>query len=319
MDIEWLERAASEFKQWQIKDIVAIQDGETKWEWHEGDGDRVSAIYSCTKSIISSLVGIAISRGELADVQQPLAEFFPQLEKDQDRRKLKIRLKHLLTMTPGFDWPDFDKPYWAMKRTDDAVKFILGRAMAHEPGEVFTYNSGASYLLSAILTQATGLSVYDYAEQHLFSKLSFRKPRWNRLHGIYEGGAGLHLASKDMAKFGQLYLQGGRWQGKQLVPSSWVEDSTRERHKGLMHYEPPIFGAYGYHWWMSGQGSKAEYYFAKGYGGQYIFVVPALRLAAAIRKEATGKADAIYSKRVLLDYLIPASSHKNAGDCQKDR
>jgi len=308
LDTERLTRGIPELKQWKIKDVIVSSASEQLWAWHDGEVDRVSTVYSCTKSFISALVGIALARGELDDLEQPIMDFFPLVGRSSDERKKRIKVKHLLTMTPGMDWPDFDKPYWAMKRTEDAVRYIVERPMAHEPGEAFTYNSGASYLLSAILTQATGMSVYDYADEHLFSKLGFRKPRWNRLHGIYEGGAGLHLAARDMAKFGRLYLQGGKWKGEQIIPQAWVEDSTSEHHKGLQHYEPRIFGSYGYHWWVSSKESNGimDYYFAKGYGGQYIFVIPEKELVVAIRKEATNKSEALYSKRVLNEHILPA-------------
>ncbi|MCQ6562085.1 serine hydrolase domain-containing protein [Paenibacillus mendelii] len=308
LDRRRLEERISEYQEWKIRDIVLIQQGAPAWEWHDGQDDRVGAVYSCTKSILSALIGIALKRGEIDDLEQPISDYFKQIHKDKDPRKKAIRIKHLLTMTPGFDWPDFDKPYWAMKRAEDGVQFVLDRPMAHDPGESFTYNSGGSYLLSAILNQATGVSVYDYASEHLFRKLEFRKPRWNSLAGIHEGGAGLHLASRDMAKFGLLYLQGGRWNAEQIVPEAWVRDSTVMHHKGYLHYEPPIFGEYGYHWWISSKehNGVVDLYFSKGYGGQYIFVIPAYELVAAIRKEPTGKSEAIYAKRLLFEDIIPA-------------
>jgi CubicO group peptidase (beta-lactamase class C family) len=296
-----------DFQSWKIKDIVIVHKGETAWRWHDNQTDRVGAVYSCTKSLLSALIGIAVGQGYIGGLDQPISEYFPELEDDADRRKRAIQIKHLLTMTPGFDWPDFDKPYWKMKRTSDWVRFVLDRPMAHEPGEVFTYNSGGSHLLSAILTKATGMPVYEFARERLFDKLGFRKPRWNSFGGVYEGGAGLHLSTQDMAKFGLLYLQRGQWKGEQLIPSSWVESSTTMRHKGLLHYEPPIFGAYGYHWWISPKehNGKVDCYFAKGYGGQYIFVVPELELVAAIRKEPEGKNNAIFSKMLLMEHIIP--------------
>ncbi|UVI27471.1 serine hydrolase domain-containing protein [Paenibacillus spongiae] len=308
LNLRRLEERIPEYRSWKIKDIVLVQHGVQAWEWHDGQDDRVGAVYSCTKSILSALIGIAIKRGEIDDVEQPISEYFMQIHRDKDSRKKAIRIKHLLTMTPGFDWPEFDKPYWAMKRAEEAVRFVLDRPMAHDPGEAFTYNSGGSYLLSAILSQATGMPVYDYADMHLFRKLNFRKPRWNSLHGIHEGGAGLHLASRDMAKFGLLYLQGGAWNGEQIIPEAWVSDSTSMHHKGYLHYEPPIFGAYGYHWWISSKehNGAVDLYFAKGYGGQYIFVIPERQIVAAVRKEPTGKSDAIYAKRLLFEDILPA-------------
>ncbi|MBW7461570.1 serine hydrolase, partial [Paenibacillus sepulcri] len=177
--------------------------------WHDKGEDRVGAVYSLTKSILSALIGIAIGEGCIQGVKQPIADYFAEVASAEDPRKRGILIEHLLTMTPGFHWPDFDKPYWKMRRTPDWVSFILDQPMAHTPGEAFTYNSGGSHLLSAILRKATGEPVYDYAKRHLFDKLGFIRPRWNSSSGIHEGGTGLHISAQDMAKFGQLYLQGG--------------------------------------------------------------------------------------------------------------
>lgn len=302
----WMERLQPHLTEWKIKDIVVMEQGRLLWEWHDKAADRVGAIYSCTKSILSALIGIAIAQGHIGSLEQPISDYFESIRRSTDERKRAITLKHLLTMTPGLEWPDFDKPYWSMKRKEDWIAFILDQPMAHEPGEAFTYNSGGSHLLSAILTQATGLSAFDYAQRELFGRLEFRRPRWNSSGGISEGGAGLHLSSVDMAKFGQLYLQRGRWNGEQLLPEGWVEQSTAVHHKGLLHYEPPIFGEYGYHWWLSAEehNGAADLFFAKGYGGQYIFVIPPLDLVAVIRKEPEGKSNAIYSKKLLFEHLL---------------
>ncbi|RAP78279.1 serine hydrolase domain-containing protein [Paenibacillus montanisoli] len=293
---------------WKIHDVIVLRRGELLMEWHDSGADRLAAVYSCTKSILSALIGIAIEEKYIGGIEEPISNYFPGLNTDE--RKSRILIKHLLTMTSGLEWPDFDKPYWKMKRTDDWIVFILSQPMAQDPGEAFAYNSGGSHLLSSILTKATGSSTYAYAEEKLFRPLRFRKPRWNSHDGVYEGGAGLHLTSNDMAKFGQLYLQGGRWEGDQLIPRSWVEVSTSVHHKGLAHYEPPIFGEYGYHWWISlqSQNGVADCCFAKGYGGQYIFIVPSLDLVAAIRKEPEGKSGAIYAKELLYKHIVPFCS-----------
>ncbi|MBB3113485.1 CubicO group peptidase (beta-lactamase class C family) [Paenibacillus phyllosphaerae] len=310
LDDKRIARHIPEWTAWKVKDVVLLKGDRLLIDYHESGSDRVGAVYSVTKSILSALIGIAIDRGELGTLHDSVSIYFPEHEDviDLDPRKRDIQIRHLLAMTPGFDWPEFDKPYWAMKRTDDWVRYVWERPMGHVPGEVFTYNSGGSHLLSALLRRVTGRDVYDYAEEHLFRKLSFRKPRWNHAGGVHEGGAGLHLSVRDMAKFGQLYLRGGRWGDEQVLPADWVAQSTKMHHKGFSHYEPPIFGAYGYHWWISSKEHNGEVdcFFAKGYGGQYIFVVPEVDLVAAIRKEPTDKSEAIYSKRVLFEHLLPA-------------
>ncbi|MBM7563295.1 serine hydrolase domain-containing protein [Paenibacillus sacheonensis] len=297
-------------REWSIKDVVVLRDGEPLWIWHEKGGDRLGAVYSATKSFVSALIGIAIDRGDLPSIDEPASTYFPALAEAADERYGRITLRHLLTMTSGLDWPDFDKPYWQMRRCDDWIGFILAQPMAHEPGGAFAYNSGGSHLLSAILAQVTGGTTYAYAQEMLFGKLGFKKPRWNSSQGIHEGGTGLHLTVSDMAKFGQLYMQGGEWEGNRIVSQAWVRASTTTHHKGLQHYDPPIFGTYGYHWWVSNaaHNGTVDCYFAEGYGGQFIFVVPTLSLVAAIRKEPEGKPSAMYAKRLLFEHIVPFCS-----------
>lgn len=305
---ERLEALQSACQAWKIKDVVVVKDGRFALDYHESGQDRLGSIYSCTKSILSALIGIALERGEIGSLEDAALDYFDDIQlTDDDPRKREIRIRHLLTMTPGFDWPEFDKPYWAMKRTGDWIRYVWERPIGHVPGEVFTYNSGGSHLLAAILRKATGQSVYDYADHHLFRKLGFRKPRWNESAGVHEGGAGMHMTSRDMARFGLLYLNGGRWADEQVVPESWVLESLKPHHKGFSHYEPPIFGAYGYHWWVSPQthNGHIDCHFAKGYGGQYIFIVPELQLVAALRKEPTDKSEAIFAKKLLFEHLLP--------------
>ncbi|WP_274650758.1 serine hydrolase domain-containing protein [Paenibacillus humicola] len=306
-DKPFIKANAEALKAWKIKDIVVLRGDELAIEWHESGLDKVAAVYSCTKSVLSALIGIAIEQGRIGGIRQPAGDFFGELKEDGDVRKREITIEHLLTMTPGFDWPDFDKPYWKMKRTPDWLRFVLERPMAHQPGTAFTYNSGGSHLLSAIITRATGMTAAEYAERELFGKLGFRAVRWNGQGGVSEGGTGMHMTSLDMARFGLLYLRGGRWNGEQIVPAGWVRESVAVRSKGLQHYDPPIFGGYGYHWWISPQevNGCADCYFAKGYGGQYIFVLPALDLVAAVRKEPTGRNEAMLSKRMLFERIVP--------------
>ncbi|MFC5648933.1 serine hydrolase domain-containing protein [Paenibacillus solisilvae] len=295
---------------WKIKDVIVVHHGTIRWKWHVKQTDRVGAIYSSTKSFLSALIGMAVEQGYISSLDQPIADYFEEIRKDSDERKRSIRIKDLMSMTAGLEWPEFDKPYWQMKRTKDWIDFIVKQPMAHVPGEVFTYNSGASHLLSAILTRTTELSASEYAELHLFKRLGFRKSRWNSSGGVSEGGAGLHLTALDMAKFGQLYLQKGSWNGEQLIPSSWIDSSTCVHHKGFQHYEPPIFGEYGYHWWISSKehNGVVSCYFAKGYGGQYIFVIPERDAVVVVRREAVDKSSAMASKQLLFEHIIPAIS-----------
>ncbi|WP_438432888.1 serine hydrolase domain-containing protein [Gorillibacterium sp. sgz500922] len=282
-----------------FKNVLVVSRGEELFQWSDRRRDTVKAVYSITKSVLSALVGIALDRGLLTGVDQPLAAFFPEWAEGEPQREA-VTLEHLLTMTAGFDWPDFDKPYWEMKRQPDWAAYVLNRSFAQEPGHAFAYNSGGSHLLAAVLTRVVDGDLLEFAREALFAPLGIHPPAWRENGGIREGGAGLFLSAAELARFGRLYLQEGEWEGKRLISAEWVRESICVRHKGLALYEPPIYASYGYHWWVSPseQNGLCDYYFAFGYGGQYLFVVPKLHLTAVVRKSLKGRSDAIRSKEL---------------------
>lgn len=292
-------------EEWRIKSIVVASNNRLLEEWHECGIDTIGPLYSCTKSVLSALIGIALDRKEIASVEQPISDYLDVGDRMDDIRN-RITIKHLLTMTPGFDWPDFDKPYKSLRQAPDPVAFALEQPVVHEPGHAFTYNSGGSHLLSAIVTAATGKSALQYAKEHLFRPLHFQAARWSERSGISEGGTGLSLFAGDLAKLGMLYLQKGHWEGNQLLSPDWIESSSSIQHRGLMHYEPPIYGGYGFHWWVSPKEHNgcAECYFAFGHGGQYLMNIPSLALTIVIRKAITKRNDAIWSRKLIFDHMV---------------
>lgn len=235
--------------------------------------DKQHKVNSVTKSVLSILVGIAIDCGDLEGVHQPIADFFPNLTDWQKQ----LTIEHLLTMTPGFDWPEFTS--WGgrampMINSRDWVQFILERPKVEAPGERMHYNSGCSHLLSAILQKATGLPLTGYADSYLFKPLGIKDYKWySDAKGIVIGGFGLSLIADDMLKIGQLMLQEGNWNGQTVVSKDWLKESILPR----FHTYNKI-GTYGYHWWIltdeQHQPAQPSAYFAMGYGGQYIIVVP---------------------------------------------
>ena len=307
MNTARLDTLETSLEGWAIKDVMVLRSGKLVWRWHEHGRDRIGPVYSCTKSVVSALIGMVID-DDFLRLDAELGDYFEWLHDSGDGRKALITVRDLLTMTPGFEWPDFDKPYFKMRRTTDWVSYITRQPLAHPPGQTFAYNSGCSHLLSALITRVTGEPAESFAQRRLFDKLGFRRVRWPRHGGVSEGGAGLHLASEDLAKFGQLYLQGGVWKGERLLSEQWVRESTTVQSKGLPLFQPPIYGEYGYHWWVSSaeHNGSHDFYFALGYGGQYLFVVPELELVTVIRKKVEGKSKAMLAKNVLLEYIIPA-------------
>jgi CubicO group peptidase (beta-lactamase class C family) len=185
-------------------------------------------IYSSTKAVTATLIALAIRDGKLDSVDRKVVDFFPELAiANLDDAKKAITIRHLLDMTSGLLWEEGVNggfaTYVAMERSPNWVQFILDRPMVAAPGTVFYYNTGNSHLLSAILTKVTGKSARDYAQQVLFGPLGIEDVIWRAdPQGISVGGNGLYLQPGDMAKFGYLYLRDGQWQGKQILPPSWI-------------------------------------------------------------------------------------------------
>ena len=264
--------------------------------------DTVHPIRSCTKSIVSALVGIAIEQGALDGVEQPVLELLPgRTIANLDAAKQAMTLEDLLTMAAGLECRDSYIYRWQgmqqMRQTDDWVQFMLDLPMAEMPGTRFEYCNGASFLLSAIIQEATGQSAGAFAEEHLFGPLGIRGVEWPaNPQGISIGWGKLEMQPHDMAKIGYLYLNEGRWGEQQVVPPDWVRTSTRK------HIPATLQDGYGYQWWVSDSG----YYMALGYGGQFIFVVPEKNLVAVFVSELEEKD--LYIPQQLLDgYIIPAA------------
>ena len=185
-------------------------------------------INSATKSVVSTLVAMAMRDGRLDSTDRRLMEFFADRTiANLDDAKKAITIRHLLDMTSGLEWSeglDGFRSFLAMERSPDWQQFVLDQPMSEAPGTRFYYDSGNSHLLSAILTKVTGKSALDYAREVLFGPLGIEDVMWRGdPQGISGGGAGLYMHPRDMAKIGYLYLRGGVWEGKQILPASWIE------------------------------------------------------------------------------------------------
>lgn len=260
------------------------------------------AIHSGTKSVTSALIGIAIDKGHIAGVDTPVLEFFPDRAIAHiDARKRAMTLEHLLTMTTGLTCGGSDRYSWIgymkMYRSVDWTQFVLDLPMEAVPGEKFEYCDGASFLLSAILAKATKTDTFEFAKAHLFAPLGIKGLSWSRSpRGISDGCCGLLLTPHEMAKFGWLFLSKGKWDGRQVVSSAWVDRSTRR------HVDATLFDHYGYQWWRDGRG----YYMAAGYKGQRIFVIPRKNMVAVFTG-SLGRST-IFAPKTLLDkFVIPAA------------
>jgi CubicO group peptidase (beta-lactamase class C family) len=260
-------------------------------------------MFSTTKSIISALIGIAIDKGYIKDVNQTLAELFPNRKiSNLDGLKQTITLKNLLMMASGLNCNDGWEKNWAgvfeMMKSNDWVQYTLDLPMEKTPGEWFDYCNGVSHLLSAAISESTGMKTIEFAKKYLFDPLGIVDIKWDTdPGGTNIGFSRMSLQPKDMAKFGLLYLNKGKWEDKQIISAEWVEASTRPYLDGRLGGSK-----YGYQWWVN----PAGYYAALGMYGQTIFVVPEKNLVAVFTGNIEGE-NMFVSGKLLREYIIPAS------------
>ncbi len=259
-----------------LHSVLVLRNGELVYEHYVGDRDSDSAerLFSVTKSVTSALIGIAQDKQLIDDLDQPLSDFFSAEQlSDSDPRLASVTLRQLLTMISG-TWCSNDSCH------NNTLSQVLRRPLRNDPGTVFVYDTSASHLLSGVLTEVTGMSVAAYAQQEIFAPLGIAAPEWDQdVQGLNFGGKGLSLRPRDMAKFGQLFLQQGMWQGERLISAEYVADSTKNHVAAITTEEQ-----YGYLWWI-GEIDGYHTYAAVGYGGQFIHVTPALQLVSVITSD----------------------------------
>ena len=258
---------------------------------------RPANIKSASKSIISALVGIAIDRKALGGVGQPIGPFFPELSSSSDAPKRAITIEDLLTMRAGLESTS-NRNYGAWVRSRNWVSFALSRDLIERPGVQMEYSTGSTHLLSAILTKATGKSTWQFAQDTLARPLGFGLAPWTRdPQGIYFGGNEMVMTPRQMLAFGELYRNKGRFGDKQIIPESWVRESLRPRTRSPRNNQ-----GYGYGWW-SRDFAGYETFFAWGYGGQYIFLVPELDVVVVTTSSTTVGEERRSHRRTIFDVL----------------
>ncbi|MGY8661700.1 serine hydrolase [Bradyrhizobium sp. UFLA05-109] len=249
------------------------------------DADTLHNVKSVSKSIASLAVGIAIDRGIIGGLNEPIFSFFPELADLRTPEKEGIRLSHLLTMSLGLKWVEAipsnenDNDEVRMHTAPDPCRYVLGLPATALPGQQFFYNTGALTLLSAIMRKATGRPLDEFAREALFEPMGITHVEWTRVKGDSDAGGGLRLRPRDMAKIGQLVLAGGRWNGRQIVSKAWIDASMTPQLKAT----GPYF--YGYLWWLGRSeinGRDVHWVGALGRGGQSIRIVPELDLVVVV-------------------------------------
>ena len=248
-------------------------------------GRDVHTLQSVTKSVSATLVGIAITRGEIAGTGVPLLSLLGGYDVSRsDPRLARASLADLLTMRSGIEWHEQDRPLDSTNTTlqlegsRDWVRFTLAQPMDADPGVKWAYNSGGSHLLSAIVRGATRTDPAQYAERHLFGPLGIRDYHWKREpQGLPDGEGGLYLEAEDLAKIGYLYLRGGEWDGRRILSEDWVRAATARQADSV---NAARFG-YGYQWWRVDR-DGVEAWAGLGFGGQFLVVLPRQNVVAVV-------------------------------------
>ncbi len=257
-----------------IHSLLVVRNGYLIAEayFYPYDGTRPHDIASVTKPLTATLVGLAIAQGKIKSTQAPLLSFFSGRQfKNDDERKRRITLDHLLTMSLGLDCAGRGEPaLWNMFLAPDNTQFMLDLPTVSEPGAQYGYCSGGMHLLSSVISKTSGMNAEAFARKHLFAPLGIRNLVWpHDPQGVSHGFGNLHLLPRDMAKLGWLFLNQGKWEGKQIVPADWVANATRS------HIKTGGAGTsdYGYGWRVPTNGGAVAFE-ASGRGGQSISVLP---------------------------------------------
>ena len=277
-----------------MRSVLVIRHGYLVFEeYYQGVPNDYQEVASVTKSVISALIGIALRESYIQSLDQKVVDFYPEyVTPDTDPRLSDITLEHLLTMTSGLTRES--------EFGEDWFKSTLEQSVSGTPGQTFQYNDSAAHLLSGILTRTTHMTAIEFGNKYLFQPLGIPMPPWEAdPQGNNVGGDGLSLRPREMAKIGYLYLHEGLWDGQQLIPAEWVQTATQK------HVAADILNDdYGYLWWVTTVDGHAAYY-AAGFGGQFIYVIPDLDLVVVMTGNASFP-ELLQHLDIVRLYILPA-------------
>ncbi|WP_460663922.1 serine hydrolase domain-containing protein [Kribbella swartbergensis] len=296
--------AALDTSDQEIQTVMLLRHGHVVLEeaWSPYRLTDPHLLFSVSKSFTSTAVGLAIEDG-LLSLDDTVVSFFTadELPETISDNLAAMTVRHLLTMTTGHGKDTVE----ALSRDRRMVKVFLGLDVEHEPGTVFVYNSGATYMLSAILQRLTGQRLLDYLRPRLFEPLGITEATWQvSAEGITVGGWGLSINTESLARFGQLLLQRGVWEGKQLVPAEWIEAATSKQVPNDNQENPDWQQGYGFQFWRG----RHNTYRGDGAFGQFCLIFPEYD-AALIVTSATQNMQAVLD--TVWDHLLPALEGKD--------
>lgn len=299
-----------------VSSLLIIKDGKLAYEkYFRGmNANKLHLNYSVTKSISSLAIGTLIYDREITDLNVPVLSFYPEYPlvtlSNPDRRKQDITLGLTLQMRAGLEWDELGLPYNSSANpaveivgTPDWIKYVLDKPLLTEPGSRFAYNSGCTMLLSGVIRQLTGRTASDYAKEKLLDPLQISYYEWKEgPNDISNTGFGISLRPRDMAKIGQLMLNGGTWEGQRLFSNRWVAASFESYTRFQEGY------GYGYQWWnktFTINGEEKIIPYAHGYGDQLIYIVRELNMIVVLTGE-NYNGEKSFEEEILQDFVIPA-------------
>jgi CubicO group peptidase (beta-lactamase class C family) len=272
-------------------DVLRLWDGAVTLS--NNPMDSLHDVRSVSKSVVSACIGIAIAQRKIKSEKQNIWDYFPEYTELKSAMNSSITIKDLLTMRSGLDvnemvsYADSANTERQTNHSPDPIGFILSRPSINRPGTIWNYSGGCTELLGAIIKKATGMTLDEYAAEYIFNPLGVRNFSWVRLPstqtraGAPAAASGLRLTSRDMVKFGHLYVNKGKWKNAQIISPDWI-DRTLQFYTTAVE-DPKTF--YGYQFWgakVSVNNSKVNAYAAMGKGGQVVLIIPSLELVVVV-------------------------------------
>ena len=269
--------------------------------YHGSSAQRSNNVHSASKSMLQALAHIAVAKGYIASLDEPVAGYLPEYfgKASPDARKITIR--HLLTMRSGLDWTE-DSTESQVETAPSWVQAIIGRSLVSAPDATYNYSTGNTHVVSAVLQKATSMSLCQFAHQYLFGPMGITAEHWGRdPQGVFSGGYNVYLTPREMAKFGLLYLHDGKWGGRPIVPDSAVRAAQARTAQVDETF------AYSEGWWTQTVSGRSMY-FAWGHGGQFIYVVPSADIVLVTSENTSDNSDnkEIDPTAFIRDYLLPS-------------
>jgi len=303
-----------------------FQGHRYKWDAPSYHGELVNwdqsmahEMMSVTKSFTSACIAIAINEGFIKSVNQSIFDYLPNHQHLKVNNREYITIEHLITMTSGLAWDEWSVAHGSSANDIDALWFdcketiscVLERPWWKEPGQLFTYNGGGMAILGEVIKNATNMNIDEFSKKYLFEPLGIENTQWTQFPGgVWDGSGAFYITPRDMMKFGVTYLNKGVWNNKRIIPSGWVEKSSKPYNNNInIHIPGEDSGknGYGYTWWtseLSHNGTEIKMFRAGGWGGQEIMVFPELDMVIVF---TGGNYDSKTSLFKLLEkYILPS-------------